>query len=91
MSCKTANYKCLTVRENTTIKKNKFSCIMFDNVGTQDLFVNGLLVKPDTSIEFNEEDHIFINTDFNVVFGTDGTKVNQVNVIETFYKDSECE
>lgn len=91
MSCTTANYKCMTVKVNTTIKKNKFSCIMFDNVGTQDLYINGLLVKPDTYYGFNEKPGVFINTDFNVVFGTDPGKTNQVNIVETFYKQSECE
>lgn len=82
----TANYKCLTMRDNGTIKKNEFSCIMFNNVGTQNVFVNGLLVKPDTSIEFNEDYNVFINTDFNILFDTDNSKTNQLNIVETFYK-----
>ena len=82
----TANYKCLSMVDNGTIKKNEFACIMFHNVGTQDVYVNGLLVKPDTSLEFNEDYNIFINSDFNIVFDGDVSKKNLLNIVETFYK-----
>ena len=82
------SYKTYGVKENTTIPRDLFSCIIFINVGESPATVNNCILQPGTSIEFNEDPNVTINTDFNVIFTpTDPSESQLVNVITSFYKE----
>lgn len=82
-----SNYKCATIHENSTIVSDSFSCILFNNTGEATVTVNGITVKPNCCLSFNEDPEIVINTDFNVLFiHGDTPQKQELNIIETYYK-----
>lgn len=83
-----ASYTTKVIKENTTIQRDNFSCIAFDNIGQSPIRVNEIIVPSGASVWFNEDPGVLINTDFLVEF----TPVNPgdsqlVNVVMTFYKE----
>lgn len=86
MRTKTASYRTEQITANKTIRRDLFSCIAFQNVGTQNAYINNILILPNTSVEFNELHDTIIYTDFNITFDTDASKTNKLNCIITYYK-----
>ena len=77
-----ASYTTKVIKENTTIQRDNFSCIAFDNIGQSPIRVN------DIAISFNEDPGVIINTDFLIEFTpvTPGDS-QMVNCVMTFYKE----
>jgi len=84
-----ARYKNELVTENKIIRADGFSCISFENIGTNDVYLNETIpMYPDSGISrfFNEKPWTEIDTDFNISFDdTVENGTNQVVVIYTYY------
>lgn len=85
-----ATYKTMTIKENDIIRSDTFSCIAFQNVGTKNVYVNSILLKPNHSLSISEMCDTVIATDFNINFNEDNRGEdleNLLNVVMTYYKE----
>lgn len=84
-----ASYATKVITTNTTIQRDQFSCIVFDNVGDSPIKVNGIFLNAGTTAQFNEDPGTVINTDFLVEFTPlNPGDLQMVNVIMTYYKET---
>lgn len=84
-----ASYASKVVTDNTTIQRDQFSCIVFDNVGDSPIKVNGIFLNAGTTAQFNEDPGTVINTDFLVEFTPlNPGDLQMVNVVMTYYKET---
>lgn len=83
-----ASYTTKVIKENTTIQRDNFSCIAFDNIGQSPIRVNDIVIPSGSAISFNEDPGVIINTDFLIEFTpvTPGDS-QMVNCVMTFYKE----
>ena len=83
-----ASYATKVITNNTTIQRDQFSCIVFDNVGDSPIKVNGIFLNAGTTAQFNEDPGTVINTDFLVEFTPlNPGDLQMVNVVMTYYKE----
>ena len=83
-----ASYATKVITTNTTIQRDQFSCIVFDNVGDSPIKVNGIFLNAGTTEQFNEDPGTVINKDFLVEFTPlNPGDLQMVNVVMTYYKE----
>lgn len=83
-----ASYATKVITTNTTIQRDQFSCIVFNNVGDSPIKVNGIFLNAGTTAQFNEDPGTVINTDFLVEFTPlNPGDLQMVNVLMTYYKE----
>ena len=83
-----SSYKCSVIHENSHIVADNFSCILFQNMGTAIATVNGIKIEPNTCLSLNEDPGVTINTDFLIEFFPQLGETVEMNVIQTYYKES---
>jgi len=82
-------YRSYVVRENDYIRRNGFSCILFENRGNVPVLIdNAIELKPKSQeiLEFNERPNTIIEHEFEIKFENDGAN-KQVLVIEAYYEE----
>lgn len=83
-----ASYTTRIVKENTTIQRDKFSCIAFYNIGQSPIRVNDIIIPSSAEISFNEDPGVIINTDFLIEFiPVNPGDTQLVDCVMTFYKE----
>lgn len=83
-----ASYATKVITDNTTIQRDQYSCIVFDNVGDSPIKVNGIFINSGTTVQFNEDPGTVINTDFLIEFTPlNAGDMQMVNVVMTYYKE----
>lgn len=62
-------YRFQSVKQNSTLLHDDFSCIMFNNQGDTDAVINNnVIIRPGEAVSFNEDPDVRIDTDFSVKF-----------------------
>lgn len=81
-------YRFQTVKQNTTLLHDDFSCIMFNNQGDTDAIVNNnVIIRPGEAVSFNEDPEVRIDTDFSVKFlSTEDTTDPNVCISCSYYE-----
>lgn len=76
------------ITNNTQIRSDEFSCISFENIGTDNAKIDGIIPLENTGIarEFSEKPYVKIDVDFMITFDNASTD-KQVLVIKTVYKE----
>lgn len=83
-------YEPQIIRNNDYVRKNGFSCILFDNTGEVPAWLEkSIELKPysEDIFELNERPDIVIDQDFEITFDSQTEGVKSILVIKAYYEE----